>query len=201
MQARTIASQQLRRMRGMTALYHRRFFADVWLTLLAWLGVFIAGDLGSGRVFVALPFIAVFGAVITAFDASYLIFARHYAAALERYLNDELGEKVLVAAELEDAYLFTLRARKVVTIGSNFTWFGFITMFFTFLGAAGIALGVHLGLQVIDGQPATGLFLGVLGVVTAASLGTGLWWFVGGTGERRLTDILDATFPPRIRPS
>lgn len=194
--ARMVAERQLRRMRGMTAMYHRRFFADVWLTLLTGLGVLVAGDLGSGLAFVALPFIALFGAVLTAFDASYLIFARHYAAALERYLNLDLGEAVLVGAQLEDAYLFTLRARKVVTIGWNFTWFGFITAFFTVLGATGYALGVHLGLVAIQGQPATGLFVGVLAAVTAASLLTGLWWFVGGTGERRLTEILDATFPP-----
>jgi hypothetical protein len=179
----------------MTAFYHRRFFADVWLTLLTWLGVLVAGDLGSGLAFVALPFIALFGAVITAFDASYLIFARHYAAALERYLNRSIGETVLVASELEDAYLFTLRERKVVTIGRDFTWFGFVTVFFTVLGGVGYALGVHLGLRAIDGQPATGLFLGVLAAITAASLATGLWWFVAGTGERRLTEILDAAFP------
>ena len=83
-----IAQQQLGRMRGMTALYHRRFFTDVWLTLLLWLALVVAGDLGSELAFVMLPFVALFGAVITAFDASYLIFARHYAAALERYLND-----------------------------------------------------------------------------------------------------------------
>jgi len=191
----TVAQQQLRRMRGMTALYHRRFFADVWLTLFAWLGVLIAGDFGADRAFIALPFIALFGAVITAFDASYLIFARHYAAALERYLNDRLGERVLVAGELEDAYLFTLRSPKVVTIGRNFTWFGFITLFFTVLGSAGFVLGVHLGLQVIEGQPATWLFLGVLGALTALSLAVGLWWFLAGTGERRLTGILDEAFP------
>jgi hypothetical protein len=179
----------------MTALYHRRFFADVWLTLLTWLGVLVAGDLGSGLAFVALPFVALFGAVITAFDASYLIFARHYAAALERYLNRDLSETVLVASQLEDAYLFTLRAPKVVTIGRNFTWFGFVTAFFTVLGGAGYALGVHLGLRAIEGQPATGLFIGALASVTAASLATGLWWFVAGTGERRLTEILDAAFP------
>ena len=196
MEARAVAERQLRRMRGMTALYHRRFFADVWLTLLTWLGVLVAGDLGSGLAFVALPFVALFGAVLTAFDASDLILARHHAAALERYINRDLGETVLVASELEDAYLFTLRDRKVVTIGSNFTWFGFVTVFFTLLGGTGFALGVHLGLGAIEGLPATGLFLGVLGAMTAAALVTGLWWFVGGTGERRLTDILDAVFPP-----
>jgi hypothetical protein len=192
---RTIAARQLARMRGMTALYHRRFFADVWLTLLTWLALLVAGDLGAERAFLALPFVALFGAVLTAFDASYLLFARHYAAALERYLNVALGETVLVAAELEDAYLFRLRARKVVTIGLPFTWFGFVTAFFTAIGVAGYALGMHLALESIDGGAAAGLFVGVLVVVTAASLGVGLWWFVSGAGERRLSAILDARFP------
>ncbi len=190
-----LAERQLQRMRGMTVFYHRRFFADVWLTVLAWLGLLVAGDFGAERAFVALPFVALFGAVLTAFDASYLIFARHYAASLERHLNRAVGDTVLVGSELEDNYLFRLRDRKIVTIGSHFTWFGFVTAFFTTLGILGYALGLHLGLQSIEGQPATGLFLFVLGLVTVASLGTGLWWFVFGTGERRLTDILDQRFP------
>lgn len=190
-----VAEQQLQRMRGMTVFYHRRFFADVWLTVLTWLGLLIAGDFGADRAFVALPFVALFGAVLTAFDASYLIFARHYAAALERRLNQVVGKTVLVGAELEDNYLFRLRERKLVTIGSHFTWFGFVTAFFTALGILGYALGLHLGLEATEGQPATGLFLAALGIVTVASLGTGLWWFVFGAGERRLTEILDDRFP------
>ncbi len=191
-----VAERQLRRMRGMTALYHRRFFSDVWLTLLTWLGVLVAGDLGSGRAIIALPFIALFGVAITAFDASYLIFARCCAAALERHVNRDLDETVLVALELEDAYLFRLRDRKIVPIGPDFTWFGFVTAFFTVLGGAGYTLGVYLGLEAIEGHPATGLFLGVLVMLTAAALATGRGWFVGGAGERRLTDIPDAVFTP-----
>lgn len=192
-----IARQQLGRMRGMTALYHRRFFTDVWLTLLLWLGLAVAGDLGSELAFLMLPFVALFGAVITAFDASYLIFARHYAAALERYLNDGLGERVLVAADLEDSYLFPLRERKIVTISRHFTWFGFVTAFLTALGALAYVFGVYLALESIDGQPASGIYLGALATITVASLAAGSWWFVSGTGERRLTDILDAAFPKR----
>jgi len=179
----------------MTAFYHRRFFTDAWLTMLVWLGVLVAGDLGSGRVYLALPFIALFGAVITAFDASYLIFARHYSAALERHLNRDLGETVLVAAELEDSYLFRLRDRKIVTIGRHFSWFGFVTLFLTLLGVAGYVVGIYLGLEYVQGQPATSLFIGFLAVLTTTSLATGLWWFLAGTGESRLTDILDARFP------
>ena len=34
-------------MRGMTALYHRRFFSDVWLTMVTYLAVLTAGHLGA----------------------------------------------------------------------------------------------------------------------------------------------------------
>lgn len=190
-----VAERQLRRMRGMVALYHRRFFADVWLTLLTWLALLVAGDLGAERAFLALPFVPLFGAVFTAFDASYLVFARHYAASLERYLNRRLGDPVLVAAELEDAYLFRLGSRKVVAIGRPFTWFGFVTAFCTALGMAGYGLGVHLGMGAVEGRPALGLFLGILGLFTLAALATGWWWFVAGTGEGRLARILAARFP------
>ena len=194
-EAHQVALTQLARMRGMTALYHRRFYADVWLTIAVWAGALIAGDFGAERAFLVLPFVALFGAVITSFDASYLMFARHYAAALERYVNQQLDETVLVAAELEDAYLFRLRDRKIVTIGTPFTWFGYITLFFTLLGVTGFGFGAYLALDSLDGGTGEALYVVVLSALTALSLGTGVWWFAGGVGERRLTDILDARFP------
>jgi hypothetical protein len=35
---------------------------------------------------------------------------------------------------------------------------------------------------------------GALAALTAAMLGTGLWWFVAGAGERRFAGIPDARF-------
>jgi hypothetical protein len=187
-------------MRSMTALYHRRFFNDVWLTVIVWLAVLVAGDTGTGLAFVALPFVALFGAVITAFDASYLIFARHYAASLERYLNSRSGGRVLVGAELEDEYLFPLRDRKVVTIARRFSWFGFVTVFFTVLGILGYSFGLFLAIEQITTRAAELVFLAALGAMTLAALATGVWWFVLGVGERRLTDVLDPAFPaPTVR--
>jgi hypothetical protein len=191
----TVAREQLQRMRSMTAQYHRRFFADVWLTVIVWLAVLVAGDVGSGLAFVALPFVALFGAVITAFDASYLVFARHYSAALERFLNGRIGERVLVGADLEDEYLFPLRDRKVVTIARRFSWFGFVTVFFTALGTLGYVFGLVLALDSIVTRSAEIVFLAVLTAMTVAAFATGVWWFVSGVGERRLTDVLDPAFP------
>lgn len=192
----SVARDQLRRMRSMTALYHRRFFADVWFTIAAYLGVLAVGHSGAEPMFVVLPFVALFGAVITAFDASYLIFARQYATRLEGFINSRLGSAVLVGALLENAYLFPLDAAKVVTVrpGRDFSWFGFVTAFFTLLGAGGYALGIALAVDALETASAVTLFLISLLPLTAVTLVAGLWWFPFGTGESRLRSVLDDAF-------
>ncbi len=192
-----IAAEQLARMRGMTALYHRRFFADIRFSLLVILGLFTAAAFGAELVVAAVPFVALLGATQTAFDASYLIFARQYAARLEGWINQRLDTGVLVAARLEDTYLFPLDRRKVVTLafGSGFSWFGFMTAFYTLLGAAAYLVGMVIGLEVLEGYGGWyDAFAWGLGMFTVAALGVGAWWFVGGVGERRLRTVLDETF-------
>ncbi|HSM01927.1 MAG TPA: hypothetical protein VK960_05755 [Acidimicrobiia bacterium] len=180
-------------MRGMTALYHRFFFRDVWLTGLTYLVLLLAADLGAKRAAAALPFVALLGAVMTAFDASYLVFARQYSIRLERLLNETVGQQILVGGELEDVYLFRLDGTKVVTIGLPFTWFGFVTVFLTALGAVAYAAGVALAIDAVAGS-ARLLLVGSLGALTAAALAVGIWWFVAGVGERRLREVLDRHF-------
>ncbi len=181
---------QLARMRAMNAMYHRRFFLDVWSTGVVWLALLVAGDLGAERAWAALPVVALLGAVLTAFDASYLVFARHYSAALERRINREIGEEVLVASQMEDAYLFRLGSRKVVTMGTPLTWFGFVTGFLTVLGITGYVTGAVLAREVVTGA-AGAAYWTFLAATTTSTLAVGGWWFVGGAGERRLMPILD----------
>jgi hypothetical protein len=200
MDADRLAQAQLRRMRAMTALYHRQFFGDVRFTLVVLLAIFAAGLFGAEPMFLAAPPVALLGAAQAAFDASYLIFARQYAARLERYLNASAGQKILVGADLEAAYLFPLDRRKMVTVavGDGFTWFGLMTILYTVLGAAafitGLAASWSSAFETIGGGW-TAAYLVSLGVVTIATIGAGVWWFWGGTGERRLRDILDDAFP------
>lgn len=195
----TIAATQLGRMRGMTRLYHERFFDDVRFQVALIVALFVVGFWGVEQAFLLIPVVALFGAVQTAFDASYLIFARHYAARLEAYVNDHLDDPVLVASSLESTYLFPLGDTKIVTaaFGSGFSWFGFVTLFYTALGSACFLFGLALGWPVLDaagGWWRAG-YLGVLGSLVMLALGVGAWWFVGGVGERRLTHVLDAEFP------
>jgi hypothetical protein len=197
--ATRIAARQLARMRGMTRYYHERFFSDIRFSTIASLGLFLIGWWQVPEAFLLVPVVALIGAVQTAFDASYLIFARQYAARLETDLNRRLDEEVLIAAELESTYLFPLDARKIVTarFGPDFTWFGFVTLFYTGVGVATFAFGAALALPVLrDHDPRWGVIYATLvTVATLAAVITGWWWFVGGEGERRLRAVLDRTFP------
>jgi hypothetical protein len=195
-----LAARQLARMRGMNAAYHRRFFSDVRFSVVVILLTLLAGATWERWMFLAVPFLALAGAAQTAFDASYLLFSRQYASRLERYLDDRVGEDVLIAHRLEDAYLFPLDSRKVVTLafGRGFTWFGFMTLFYTLLGVLAYLVGLGLSLDVLTDHGSTSLaatYLGVLFGLTILAIVVGGWWFVGGEGERRLRTVLDDAFP------
>ncbi len=194
----TIAHRQLARMRGMNARYHDRFFSDIRFTTVAILAMFAAGAAIDRWLFLTIPFVALLGATSTAFDASYLIFSRQYAVRLEKHINADIGRSVLIAHELEDAYLFPLGRRKIVTLrfGSDFTWFGFMTAFYTLLGVVAYLVGLGLSLDVLAQGPGRYalVYLTVLATLTIAALVVGGWWFVAGTGEERLEAVLDRHF-------
>lgn len=197
-----LAASQLGRMRGMTAMYHRRFFMDVNITTVLLLALFVVGWAGVAEAFLLIPVVALIGATQTAFDASYLTFARWYATYLERYLNRSAGDRVLVAAELESTYLYELGSPKIVTIpvAGGFSWFSYMTIFYTLIGVIGFAFGLLLGWQTLLDAP-TGimvLYIVALFGLTASALVVGIWWFVSGEGERRLERVLEERFGQRL---
>ncbi len=193
-----LAADQLARMRGMTAMYHRRFFFDVNLTTVMLLALFVVGWWEVEEAFLLIPVVALIGAVATAFDSSYLVFARWYAAYLETYLNDRMDDRILVGSDLENLYLFPLGARKIVTIplSGGFSWFSFVTIFYTTIGALAYVFGLMNAWDVLVAAPTGAIVLYLVGLVglTLAALVVGVWWFVGGEGERRLGSVLDARF-------
>ncbi len=197
--ATSLASAQLRRMRGMNRYYHERFFADVRFITVGVTALFVIGWWEVPLAFLLIPPLALIGAAQTAFDASYLIFSRHYAARLERYLNQQVDSTVLIAHELEDRYLFPLLSRKIVTaaFGRSFSWFGFMTLFYTLLGVLAFAFGLALGWSSLmdAGTGWAAAYLSSLGAAGAIALIVGWWWFVTGVGEARLSSVLDEHFP------
>lgn len=180
----------------MTRYYHDRFFSDIRFTTVAVMALLLVGWWEVPEAFALVPVVALMGAVATAFDASYLIFARQYAARLERRLDPD--RTTLVASDLEAAYLFPLDRRKIVTValGGGFTWFGFVTLFYTLVGLGSGAFGLVLALPVLadHGSAWSIPYVIGLGSLTLATLAVGLWWFPGGVGERRLRQVLDRAF-------
>ena len=192
--ATTLAANQLARMRGMNRYYHERFFSDIRFTTTLIVGLLSLGFWDVPLAFLLIPPVALLGAASTAFDASYLIFSRHYSEALERHLNASVGRDVLVAHEMENRYLFPINGRKVVTASFNrdFSWFGFMTLLYTAMGVVAFCFGLALGWQALfdAGSGWAVAYLVSLGVLLAATVAAGLWWFVMGTGERRLAAVL-----------
>ncbi len=182
----------------MTRYYHQRFFVDVRVTSVAVFALLIIGWWGVPESFLLIPIAALIGANQTAFDASYLHFSRHYAAALESELNRGVRRKLLVGAELEDRYLFPLNERKLVAahLGSGFSWFGWMTIFYTITGILAFLAGLALGWSTLTdaGRAWTIFYLGSLGLLVLLSLAIGGWWFVSGVGERRLREVLGDQF-------
>lgn len=198
-EATTLAAAQLRRMRGMNRFYHERFFADVRFVTVGVVALLVIGWWSVPLAFLLIPPLALIGAAQTAFDASYLIFSRHYAERLERYLNDKTESTVLVAHELENSYLFPLSSRKIVTaaFGVGFSWFGFMTLFYTALGVIVFGFGLVLGWpHLVDaGTGWAFAYLISLATLGLIALVVGWWWFVTGAGELRLSSVLDKYFP------
>lgn len=175
----------------MTAAYHRQFFSDVRFALGLSVGLFVAGFAGVDRAVLLVPFVMLWGACQTAFDASYLHFARHYAAALEGRINTLLGEDLLVAGRIENHYLYPLNATKLVTIAmpGAITWFGFMTGFITIGGMLATGAAFWMAQDVVS----DGVLIAVATAYAALAvpaLVIGLWWFLGGAGERRIRGVL-----------
>ena len=194
MQPEELAAKQLARMRGMNRFYHERFFSDVRFASLAIIALFVVGAWEVQLAFLLIPPVALMAAVQTAFDASYLMFSRQYSTALEKQLNSVVGANVLVAHEMEERYLFPLDKQKVVTLasGADFTWFGYVTAFYTVLGAAAFGFGLALGWGLLTDVHViwTFSYLAMLAVLLFSSLIVGWWWFVGGVGEKRLAAVV-----------
>jgi hypothetical protein len=194
----TIPTQQLERMRGMTRYYHQRFFSDTRWVATTIIVLLLIGWWGLPEAFLLVPVVALFGANQTAFDASYLMFARHYARALEDQLNRSLDHDWLIGSRIEDRYLFPLDRRKVVVIGfgADFSWFAWMTCLYTVLGIVAFVAGVALGWESLSGHGAIWAiaYVGLLGALTIASLLIGWWWFVRGVGEERLREVIDSVF-------
>ena len=128
----SLYKEQLSRMRSMNRYYHDQFLLDVRI-LFIFNTIFIFLSFNNKYALYLIPLISLFGSVLLSFHAYFLIFSRHYSEFIEKRINSEYDESVLIAHELENDYFFPTQDRKIVVavLNKGFTWFSFVTLFIT----------------------------------------------------------------------
>ena len=182
-----ILNKQLTRMRQMNNFYHKQFLFDIRL-LFFFTVIFFYLSSNNINALLIIPVISLFGSVLLAFHAHYLIFSRNYTEYLEKKINKTSGNDLLIGHKLENAYLFPIKDRKIVVakLGKDFTWFGFVTLFITFFGISAYFYAVK---ELINIEYYVTYIL-FLGLVTLVTLFFGIWWFLLGNGEKKLEKVL-----------
>ena len=184
----TIYKEQLSRMRSMNRYYHDQFLLDVRV-LFVLNTIFIFLSLSNKNALFLVPLISLFGSVILSFHAYFLIFSRNYTEFIEQKINNEYDEKILIAHELENDYFFPTKQKKMVVavLNKNFTWFSFVTLFITIYGFSSYLWSIYM---IIDSQLSFVYLYFVIGI-TVITIVVGYWWFISGTGEKRLERIFN----------
>ena len=184
----TIYKEQLSRMRSMNRYYHDQFLIDVRV-LFVLNTVFIYLSLGNPNALYLIPLISLFGSVILSFHAYFLIFSRQYTQFIEKRINNEYNEDILIAHELENEYFFPINQKKIVVavLNKGFTWFSFVTLFITFYGVSTYSWSImqmfNKGMNIY--------FVYFILFITFVTLSVGFWWFLSGTGEKRLERVFE----------
>lgn len=201
-----VLEAQLGRMREMVYRYYELFFRFTG-----------AGLVASGVLFVAafwpptqasallLPFVILYVGFHAAYLFSYVIFARTYAAALERRINAALGADLLVAHRLEEVYfgapgdprLVAASLRRPLSMLAAETWH------FTVMGGALFAVATFLANATVAriGEPWSTWFLPVVigwAIVNGAYLA---WYFGANRDQRAIQRLLDEAYGPAAAPT
>ena len=184
----TILNNQLSRMRSMNKYYHDQFLFDVRI-LFFFTIIFHYLALTNNTAYMLIPFISLFGSVLLAFHAHYLIFSRNYSEFIEIKINNILGIDVLIAHKLENSYLFPIKDRKIVVakLGSPFSWFSYVTLFITFIG---ISSYIYSIVSLLNTEISQYYYL-FIALITLITLIIGIWWFLLGNGEKRLEKVFN----------
>ena len=183
-----LLENQLKRMRSMNRFYHLQFLNDVrYFFVIGLVSLFISFN--NDKTLYLLPLISLFGSVILAFHAYYLIFSRNYSEYIERKINNLLNKDAYITHKLENTYFFPIQDKKIVVakIGKDFSWFSFVTLFITFYG---ISLYVY-GMYNILNTLANINFILFIILLTLVTFSIGYWWFIKNEGEARLRRVYD----------
>ena len=175
-------------MRSMNKFYHLQFLKDVrYFFAISIISLIISFN--NETVLYLLPLISLFGSVMLAFHAYFLIFSRNYSEYLEKKINKQSNSEIFITHKLENSYFFPIQDKKIVVakIGKEFSWFSFVTLFITFYG---VALYVYAIYNLVTLMNSINYLVFII-TLTLITFSVGYWWFVNNVGESRLRSIYD----------
>ena len=172
----------------MNKFYHMQFLTDVRYFFVVGLISLIISFNYENTLYL-LPLISLFGSVILAFHAYYLIFSRNYSEYIEKKINMLLNDEVYITHKLENKYFFPIQDKKIVVakLGEDFSWFSFVTLFITFYGMIMYIYGMYNIFTTLNNI----YYLLFLILLTLVTFITGYWWFINNEGESRLRSVYD----------
>ena len=200
-----ILEAQLGRVRAMLYRYYELFFRFTGAGLVAvgalFIGTFWPPTQAAAMI---LPFVILYVGFHASYLFSYVIFARTFAAALERRINREVGAELLVAHRLEDVYfgapgdprLVAASLRRPAAFISAETWH------FTAVGGALFVVSVFMGRATIQpfGEPWSNWYVPVVigwALLNGAYLA---WHFLARRDQRSIEGILAEAYEPATEP-
>ena len=196
-----VMQAQLERMRGMHYGYYVQFFQATHLfTVLTLANIALSLYQPFRAAILLLPFFIVYAGFFCAYLLTYNLFARIYSTALEKKINQAIGAKLLVAHEIEDAYIYRTPAPKFVAIdlGRPYTFIGASTVSFTFGGVVLYLFAAYRAYQLLPDLtshfPPFAVYWPLLVVWTLGHLAYLLWFYVGGKPEKTIAKIVSDAY-------
>jgi len=193
-----LLTAQLGRMRAMNFKYHALFFRYINFWIVVCVGLFVASmwePLKPAVFFI--PPLVLYAAMQGAFHFHYILFTRRYARALEEKLNALAGQPILIASQLEDAYLMKLDAPRFVgfSFASPTSFFSAITLHYgiagTILWLCGLGQALMITPQYAMALPLLWLYVPAMLVWTGLNMAYLGWYFIFRRDEKNVQEILD----------
>lgn len=194
-------SKQLERMRGMHYGYYSQFFNAIHIfTALILAIIAISLFPQTSALILVLPFFVVYAGSFCAYLITYNLFARVYATALEKKLNQMLGSEALVAHKMEDVFIYSTASPKFVGVdlANPASAISAITISYLIAGVVVVAVGAYRALQLLPllqpKFPLLAIYWPLLIFWIAIHLAYLLWYFLTADHEKKITAIVNDAY-------
>jgi hypothetical protein len=178
---------QLRRMREMQYVYHKKFFHSLYLFLVLVIGCLLWDSPVSLAV---VPLLVITAGTQSCFYLHFVDFARIHARFVESRLNKALGKGTLVGSEIEDLYFYPIDAPKIggFVPSVSLRFFSFFTLHWValWLGLATFALWRLLPMMDSCGRH----YLSLLGLWGGLNLIYLVWFFYKAQDRHAVASFL-----------